>query len=185
MRLKNKIIVSILLGWVAVSPAWALTVTEVEKLLASDGAAGDSFGTYVSVDGDTAVIGARNDDDNGHNSGAVYVFVRNGGVWTEQQKLLASDGVAGDQFGWSVSVDGNTAVIGAPFAEGDGAAYVFVRNGSVWSEQQKLFASDGLAVDFGWSVSVDGDTAVIGDDEAHDYTGAAYVFVRSGGVWSE
>ena len=116
--------------------------TEQQKLTTSDAAAEDWFGSSVAVEGNTAVIGAERDDDNGINSGSVYVFTRSTGVWTEQQKLIASDGAAEDQFGVSVAVDGDTAVIGAHL-DGDngvesGSAYVFIRNAGVWTEQQKL-----------------------------------------------
>ncbi|MDB4363625.1 hypothetical protein N9Z31_05680 [Pseudomonadales bacterium] len=84
-----------------------------QKLTASDGAGLDYFGWSVSISGDTAVIGARGDDDNGSNSGSAYVYVRSNGVWSEQQKLTASDGAADDYFGWSVSISGDTAVMGA------------------------------------------------------------------------
>ena len=87
-------------------------VLEAVKLLASDGAAGDSFGR-VAVDADTAVVGAVGNDDNGRESGSAYVFVRTGSTWTEEAKLTASDAAAGDVFGWSVSVSGDTAVVGA------------------------------------------------------------------------
>ena len=123
--------------------------SEQQKLTASDGAAYGYFGYSVSIDGDTAVIGAYGDVDNGVYSGSAYVYVRSNGVWSEQQKLTASDGAAGDNFGTSVSIDGDTAVIGA-YADEDngnysGSAYVFVRSNGVWSEQQKLTASDGAA----------------------------------------
>ena len=118
-----------------------------QKLTASDAAADDNFGISVSIDGDTAVIGAFGDDDNGSYSGSAYVYVRSNGVWSEQQKLTASDGAESDYFGHSVSIDGDTAVIGA-YADDDngrdsGSAYVYVRSNGVWSEQQKLTASDG------------------------------------------
>ena len=116
-------------------------------------------------------------------------------MWSEQQKLVASDGAASDCFGCSVSVSGDTAVVGADADDtaggaDAGSAYVFVRSGTVWSEQQKLLASDGAADDcFGQSVSVSGDTVVVGasgDDTAGGVdAGSAYVFVRSGTVWSE
>ena len=169
--------------------------SEQAKLTASDGTAGDNFGTSVSIDGDTAVIGAPFDDDNDYNSGSAYVYVRSNGVWTEQQKLTASDGAADDQFGLSVSIAGDTAVIGAhnddDNGNGSGSAYVYVRSNGVWSEQQKLTASDGAQDDyFGYSVSIDGDTAVIGawrddDDGNGSDSGSAYVYVRTNGVWSE
>ena len=167
--------------------------TQQKKLTASDGAAFDYFGSSVAVSGDTAVIGTLLDDDKGSDSGSAYVFVRSGGVWTEQQKLTASDGAATDYFGFSVAVSGDTAVIGTPYDDdkgsNSGSAYVFVRSGGVWTEQQKLTASDGAATDyFGFSVAVSGDTAVIGtpyDDDKGSNSGSAYVFVRSGGVWTE
>ena len=87
---------------------------EVAKLTASDAAVDDLFGFSVSVSGDTAVIGAFHDDDGGSDSGSAYVFTRSGGAWTQQAKLTASDAAAEDFFGYSVSVSGDTAVIGAP-----------------------------------------------------------------------
>ena len=167
--------------------------SEQAKLITSDGAPGASFGWSVTVHGDTAVVGASEDDDNGTGSGAAYVFVRNGVSWSEQAKLTASDATTYGFFGRSVAVHGDTAVIGA--SENDdngtnsGAAYVFVRSGASWSEQTKLTASDAAAHDsFGNSVAVHGDTVVIGasgnDDNGTD-SGAAYIFVRSGASWSE
>ena len=161
-------------------PAW----TQQQEFTVSDGAAKDYVGCSVSVNVDTAVIGAfgRNNQ-----QGSAYVLVRNGTVWTQQQELTASDGAAGDLFGHSVSVSGDTAVIGAfGRSSQSGAAYVFVRSGGVWSQQQELTAPDGRASEaFGVSVSVSGDTAVIGAYNTDSDRGAAYVFVRSGGVWSQ
>ena len=169
------------------------TWTEQQKLTASDGAAGDSFGLPVSISGDTAIVGAHRNDDNGSSSGSAYVFVRSGTTWTEQQKLTPSDGAAGDNFGHSASISGDTAIIGA-MADDDngsasGSAYVFVRSGTTWTEQQKLTASDGAAVDyFGITVSISGDIAIVGahksDTPGFD-SGSAYVFVRSGTTWTE
>ena len=135
------------------------TWTEQQKLTASDGKANDLFGTSVAIDGDTVVAGAPGDGGTA-NSGAAYVFTRSGTTWTEQQKLTASDGAANDLFGASVSIDGDTAVVGAPNDDGgtinQGAAYVFTRSGTTWTEQQKLTASDGAANDFfGASVAID------------------------------
>ena len=173
-----------------VSPAWALTPIEVAKLIASDGAGGDRFGHVVAVDGDTALIGAYGDDDNGSSSGSVYVFTRSGGVWTEQAKLTASDGAPSDIFGYSLALFGDTALIGAPVDDengiGSGSAYVFTRSAGLWTEQAKLTASDGAAQDtFGYSLALDGDTALIGAWGDDQYGGSAYVFVRSAGVWTE
>ena len=163
------------------------------KLTASDGAAGDRFGYSVAVDGDTAVAGAFGDADNGSASGSAYVFTREFGLWRQSAKLTASDGAAGDRFGYSVAVDGDTAVAGA-FGDADngsasGSAYVFTRESGVWSQSAKLTATDGARGDyFGWSVAVDGDTAVVGalfDDDNGSQSGAAYVFTRESGVWSQ
>jgi len=177
--------------------------TEEDKLLASDGAAGDQFGVFVSLSGDRALIGASNDDDKGTDSGSAYVFVRDDGTWTEEAKLLASDGMAGDSFGLSVSIDGDTALIGARGGDGEepgsGTAYVFVRDDDdssddvMWTQQDKLLASDGAAGDeFGRGVSIDGDRALIGapgDRDAGFNSGSAYVFVRDDdsddGMWTQ
>ena len=174
-----------------VDPTWS----QQQELTASDGAEYDNFGNSVSVSGDTAVIGAPGKTINSHVSqGAAYVFVRVGGVWSQQEELAASDGTAGDQFGYSVSVSGKTLVIGASGKTinshaGQGAAYVFVRSGGVWSQQQELAASDGAASDaFGSSVSVSGVTTVIGSPNKNisgPGQGAAYVFVFSGTAWTQ
>ena len=155
------------------------------KLNAGDAATDDQFGRSVAVSGDTAVIGAWRDNDGGTNSGSAYVFTRSGEVWSQQAKLTASDPAAFDRFGSSVAISGDTAVIGA---YSDGSAYVFSRSGGVWSQQAKLTASDDAGNFFGWSVAVDGDTVVIGayaDDHGGSHSGSAYVFSRSGGVWSQ
>ena len=160
--------------------------TQQQKLTASDGVAvGDSFGASVSISGDTAIVGAYGDDDKGTNSGSAYVFVRSRTSWIQQQKLTASDGTAGDSFGWSVSISGDTAIVGS-YRDSDngsesGSAYIFVRSGTTWTEQQKLTASDGAVDDwFGRSVSISGDTAIVAA-----YSGSAYVFVRSGTSWTQ
>ena len=165
--------------------------SETAKLIASDAAADDEFGISVALDGDTAVIGARQDDDNGSQSGSAYVFTKVSGVWSQKAKLIASDGAANDEFGISVAVDGDTAVIGA--RQGDtrnGAAYVFTKVSGVWSQKAKLTADDGAADDeFGISVAVEGDTVVIGayqDDDHGDLSGSAYVFTQdSSGGWRQ
>jgi FG-GAP repeat len=169
------------------------TWSEQQKLTASDGATGDEFGQSVSLHGDVALVAAHGDDDMGSNSGAAYVFVRSGNAWSEQQKFAASDGTSGDNFGSSVSVFNNTALIGAngddDMGPGSGSAYVFVRSGNAWSEQQKLTASDGASGDgFGTSVSAYGDVALVGaysDDDMGSDSGSAYLFVRSGSNWTE
>jgi hypothetical protein len=170
----------------SVTAAWAVTAEEEAKLLASDGADGDSFGSAVAVFGDTAIVGAAEADDNGPDSGSAYVFMHAGGAWLESTQLLPADGVAGDLFGSSAALDGDTAIIGARewANDGSGSAYVFTRTCTVWTEEAKLFAPDGGPGDrFGVSVSLDGDTVLIGADSDVGLAGSAYVFVRTGGAW--
>ncbi|MCA8943679.1 MAG: FG-GAP repeat protein, partial [Planctomycetes bacterium] len=196
-------------------------------LKASNSGGGDYFGWSVAIDADTAVVGAWREDSsatgaNGNeadntspNAGAAYVFARSGTVWTQQAYLKASNTGAGDEFGSSVAVAGDTVVVGAPSedsaasgVDGDGtnnsagasgAAYVFSRSGSTWSQQAYLKASNPDASDeFGTSVGVTGDSVVVGapfeesaatgvngdqSDDSLSATGAAYVFTRSGPSW--
>jgi len=157
-----------------------------QKLLTSDGYSNSLFGGGISIDGDYAIIGAHDDDEIAHGAGAAYIFKRDGTIWTEQAKLLASDGERWDDFGWSVSIDGEFALIGAKssndFGFYSGSAYIFKRDGTNWSEKQKLLAYDGAENDyFGVSVSLDGDYALIGAkwDKVYGYqSGSAYVFKR-------
>ena len=167
--------------------------TQQAKLTASDAAEGDNFGRSVAVSGETAVVGASANDDAGSNSGSAYVFVRSGAAWTQQAKLTASDAAEGDNFGRSVAVSGETAVVGASANDdagsNSGSAYVFVRSGAAWTQQAKLTASDAAEGDnFGTSVAVSGETAVVGanaNDDAGSTSGSAYVFVRSGTAWTQ
>jgi hypothetical protein len=170
-------------------PAASQAPIPMAELRADDGADFDNFGWSVAVSGDTAVLGAADADDFGNSSGSAYVFVRNGASWTQQAKFLATDGVAGDRFGYSVAVSGDTALVGAGLLNGKGAAYVFVRNGTSWTQQAKLLASNGTVDgNFSFSIALSGDTAVIGaygDSERAVHAGAAYVFVRSGTSWAQ
>jgi hypothetical protein len=164
-----------------------------QKLLATDGAANDEFGRALSVNGDTAFVGSWLDDDNGADSGSVYVFRWNGSSWVEDQKLLATDGDAGDGFGRYVDIKGSLAVVGAHLdddnGDASGSAYVFRNNGINWVEEQKLTASDGAAGDrFGFTPSISGDVVVVGapyDDDIGDGSGSAYVFRYNGINWVE
>ena len=170
--------------------------TVQQKLTASDGTISDDFGRFVSISGDTAIVGASLDDDSNFNAGSAYIFVRDAfGVWTEQQKLTASDAGNLDYFGFSVSVSGDTAVVGA-YGDDDngsesGSVYVFVRDiVGVWTVQQKLTASDAtFSNEFGISVAIDGDTLIAGAHGAEGgaaNSGAAYISVRDiAGVWTE
>ena len=168
------------------------TWTQQAKLTASDGGAGDWFGFSSALSGDTAVIGAPFDDDKGADSGSVYVFTRSGTTWTQQVKLTASDGAAGDTFGFSLASSGDIALMGAPSDDdkgtNSGSVYVFAPSGPAWTQQPKLTASDGAALDaFGCSVRLSGDTAIIGawsDDDMGTDSGSAYVFTRAGSTWT-
>ena len=132
-------------------------------------AAGDQFGRSVAVDGDTAVVGAPSTDVGSALSvGTAYVHTRGSNltdVWSEQATLTPSTRAANDQFGWSVAVDGDTAVVGAPGRlTYTGAVYVFTRdaNGN-WTEATRLSIPNPQTADaFGWSVAVDGDTVMAG-----------------------
>lgn len=164
------------------------------KIAANDGAAKDSFGAAVAISGDTSIVGAVLDDDMGVDSGSAYVFVRSeDGSWTQQAKLMAPDGDAGDLFGSAVAIFGDTVLVGAPSAKDNGvttgAVHVFVRNGETWTHQKKLVPLAAAADDqFGYALGLDGDVAIIGapaDDEAAPDAGAAYFYNRSGTTWAE
>jgi hypothetical protein len=175
------------------------TWSQQAKLVPADGAANDCFGWSVAIsgDGNTAIIGAHNDDDKGSDSGSVYLFKALDAPCIEQAKLTASDGATSDFFGWSVAIsgDGNTAIIGASAdddkGDNSGSAYVFTRAGTTWSQQAKLVPADGAAYDyFGISVAIssDGNTAIIGayiDDDKGADSGSAYIYIRSGTTWSQ
>ena len=160
---------------------------EQQKLIASDAGSGDEFGTSVSIsdDGNTCIVGARLEDTSANNAGAAYIFSRSLGVWTEQQKLMASDPEEKDYFGSSVAIspDGNNCIVGsAGVGLAIGAVYIFNKSGSIWTPQPKLQASDKSYWDkFGNAVSMgsDGKTCLIGAYEEGSTatgTGAAYIF---------
>lgn len=186
----------------------------------------DEFGHSVAVSGDTVVVGAHfedssttvlngSPDESAESAGAAYVFVRSGTNWTQQAYLKAPQSNVNDEFGWSVAISGDTVVIGARLEDSSstgvnstanegalnaGAAYVFVRSGTNWTQQAYLKAHQVNPNDqFGWSVAVSGDTVVVGavgeqssttginstPDESTQAAGAVYVFIRSGTNWSQ
>jgi hypothetical protein len=153
------------------------TWSQQAELTASDPTGTDYFGTSVAISGLTVLVSAPYKDST---TGAAYVFVNSGGIWSQQAELTASDAAAGDYFGWSVSIFGSTAVLGSPQKgpQHAGAAYVFVNSGGIWSQLTKVTPSDTSAKDhFGWSVSLYRSTAVIGAP-GHGSNGTAYVFVN-------
>jgi len=181
------------------------------------------FGIAVGVSGDTIVVAASEEDgsststleslnQDANQAGAAYVYVRSGSTWTLQAYLKASNASTEDKFGEQLAIDGDTIVVTTQWEDGSrtstvdapnedaaeaGAAYVFVRNGSTWTQQAYLKAANADASDyFGTAVDVDGDTLIVGaygeagngsspDDNSLTSSGAAYVFTRSDGVWTQ
>ncbi len=165
-----------------------------QKLMASDPDFGDAFGLTVSISGNTILVGAPRNNDDGSNSGSAYIFQFDGDNWNELQKLTASDAQVSDEFGWGVSINGDLALIGAGRDDtacpeniscDSGSAYVFRFDGKLWVQEQKLEAPDmALGDQFGRSVSIDGDYALVGSRWNDDLcpedpdcdSGAAYLF---------
>jgi hypothetical protein len=146
---------------------------------------GAYFGYSVAVDGDTAVIGAIADN---ATDGAAYVYVRTGATWALQQRLTAADGAAGDEFGYTVAVSGNTALVTAALKQnGQGFVYAFTRTGTTWALAQEFTEPGTGAADdcFGCALALSGTTAIVGADGAHGNVGAAYVYTSNGTTWSE
>jgi len=176
------------------------TWTQQKKIQASNKGFEDQFGWSVAIsgDGNTAIVGAQYEDTGATDAGAAYIFRRSGTNWNEQQKIQASDKGQNDNFGRSVAIseNGNTAIVGAWFADvvvgantlfNTGAAYIFTRSGTSWSEQQKIQASDKQGGDrFGTAVAIsgDGNTLIVGAGD-ENRNGAAYIFTRSGTNWNE
>ena len=189
-------------------------------LKASNAEANDAFGGSVAISGDTVAVGASGedgsalggpDDNSTINAGGVYIFVRSGTSWSQQARLKASNAEARDSFGTSVSISGETAVVGAPDEDSSlaggqndnsalsaGAAYVFARSGTTWSQQAFLKASNAETYDtFGYALTISGETLAVGafsedssaiggpNDNSAVMAGAVYVFIRSGTAWSQ
>ncbi len=167
--------------------------TQTAKLEAGDGSQADRFGFAVALEGDRAVVGAPRVDGFQTDIGAVYVFERVGTAWVETARLTALDAGLRHQLGTSVSIDGDRIASGAPRAMGavdnTGAAYLFERGLSGWSQAAKAYPPDGTTGDYlGRSLELDGDRLVVGapgEDRAIDGSGKIFVFERSGSGWSE
>lgn len=176
---------------VTAGTAFAASASTPTKLTAQEGTEQGKFGISVWIDGNTAVIGAPDED----GMGAAYVFTRRGAVWTEEEKLVAPVRSEGGKFGYDVGLSGDTIVVGAPKTDQTpipeaGAAHVFVRTPEGWARQAELSASDGKADDaFGFGVAISGDTILVGANDGNVTpgltAGAAYVYSRVGGSWSE
>jgi len=172
-------------------------LVQSQKIVASDAARGDQFGLTLALSGDTLIVGAPNNaGTTGSLSGAVYIFHWDQGrkMWIQGQKLTASDARAFDNFGFSLAIDGNVIVVGAPFHDGAGAnsgeAYVFAWDGNTWRQTAQLTARDAAAGDeYGSAVAVSGDFLAVGarrDDVGRmQDAGSAYIYERSGSAWNE
>jgi len=177
-----------------VGAAWVFTrsggVWNQQAKLIGTGVGGNaeqSYSAALSGDGNTAILGGPFDSTN---LGAAWVFARNGATWSQQAKLVDSS-AAGDVLqGWSVALsgDGNTAIVGGPNDDSNGAAWVFTRSGGTWTQQAKLVgigatgnATQGRSV----ALSADGNTALVGGDHDNGGAGAAWVFTRSGTTWTQ
>ncbi len=186
--------------------------SQEQKILPGDINSRDHFGYSVSIDGDYVIVGSRYESHNAaatggyaFRAGSAYIFKRNGSTWNQQQKIVASDRTSRDAFGYSVNINGEYAIVGAPWEDEDasggnnmrssGSAYVFKRTGSIWSQQQKIVASDRGTNDwFGCSVDISANWAVVGgrledEDTSNGNTlidaGSAYIFKRTGSTWSQ
>ena len=154
------------------------------------GAANQGYAVSLSADGNTAIVGGVLDNDA---AGAVWIWTRSGGVWTQQGSKLVGTGAVGNAYQGlvvSLSADGNTAIVGGFGDNGDvGAAWVWTRSGGVWTQQgSKLVgtgavggAQQGISV----SLSADGNTAIVGGSGDDANAGAAWVWTRSGGIWTQ
>ena len=185
--------------------------TQQAYVKASNTDSDDNFGYSVALSGDTLAVGATGEASNATgingdqsntsqpNAGAVYVFTRNGTVWTQQAYVKASNTDSDDNFGYSVALSGDTLAVGATGEASDGisqfnnnlsgagAAYVFIRNGTAWTQQAYVKASNPPPAsddNFGWSVALLDDTLVVGVPGQDSNTGAGYLFSRSSGTWS-
>jgi len=168
---------------------------QMAKLVASDGGANDYFGSSVAISGDFAIVGAPFNDDNGSDSGSSYIFQRSGSTWSQVEKLLPAEVTIGDLFGYSVAINGDDAVVGAPRDDNErgttaGSIYIFQRSDGTWSGWRLIDPNGAAEDEFGWSVSIDGHFAIAG---AHYYdggtelanSGSARIFeeIEDTGIW--
>jgi hypothetical protein len=169
---------------------WNGTNWVEEKILqASDGLSNELFGQSVAINrsADMIVVGAPMD---GLGEGSAYIFTYNGSTWIEQQNIYANDGIAGDKFGFSVSIseNGNAILIGETGSNYSGKAHVFVKDGNTWVRVSKLLPTNGSNADgFGPSVSINDNFAVVGsryDDVDFIDCGSAHIFKRDGNNWT-
>jgi hypothetical protein len=153
------------------------------------GAALQGFSVSLSADGNTAIVGGLNDN---NGIGAAWVFTRSGGVWTQQGSKLVGTGAVGaaNQGSVALSADGNTAIVGGGADNSNiGAAWIYTRSGGVWTQQGSKLVGTGAVgncvAQGSVALSADGNTAVVGGNCDNSFTGATWVFTRSGGVWTQ
>jgi hypothetical protein len=161
------------------------------KIIASSGSANDYFGNSVSISGSYIAVGASRDDVGANtNEGSVYFFVRSGVSWTQQDQVVAPFGAANDQFGYSVSISGDYAVVGAPYDDiapdtDNGTIHIFLRIGTNWSHQQTYSIPVGGTFNLGYKVSISGDIIVAGYPQFNNPPSAVTFLRRNGALWEQ
>jgi protocatechuate 3,4-dioxygenase beta subunit len=166
------------------------------KIIAKDKSQNDYFGYSVDISGDYAIVGAYADDiDSISNAGSAYIFKRDGEEWKQTAQLFASTKASNDQFGSSVSISGDYAIVGAQNYDFNssttdtGAAFIYKRENETWTQMAKIFADDKAQSDyFGEAVCISGDYAIVGarlnDDKGSD-SGSVYIFKNNGTQWTQ
>jgi hypothetical protein len=168
-----------------------LDASNEQILFASDAATNHYFGSDTAISGNYAIVGAFDEDvSGGTDSGAAYIFYKSGTTWLQQAKLKASDPATSDKFGHRVDIEGDYAIVGAYNKNSStGAAYIFKRSGTTWTQQSKLTASNaGASDEFGRAVGISGDYAFVGarrEDTGGTDRGSVYIYVRSGTTWTQ
>ncbi|MCZ6818438.1 MAG: FG-GAP repeat protein [Calditrichaeota bacterium] len=178
----------LLIGLLILTPSMVRTQSGSEiKLTAADSAPQNAFGFAVAIDSDYAIVGAFLDNnEKGEKAGAAYIFKREGTTWIQQAKLIGDDVDAGDRLGADAAIDGDYAIVTAASDNDDGAAYVFKREGTTWTQQAKLTPSDSpLGERFGSCVTLEGDYAIVGGFDGNTEIGGLYVFRREDTTWTQ
>lgn len=175
------------------APARAATAAHQVTLAAIGATSAEGLGSSLAISGDTLVAGAPGGEGNSVNTGLARVLVQGATGWAEQATLIAPDGAYSDRFGASVAIDGDTIIVGAPQRSGEGGVayvgvvYVFTRLLGVWGLQAMLTSNDrvlgGYHDFFGGALALEGDTLVVASNRISG--GAAYVFTRTSGIWSQ
>ncbi len=207
---KSFLVLAIIVCSVRTNNIIAQNWDQVVKAVATDRASSDLFGYSVAISGDYAIVGANQEDHNAvggqflDNAGAAYILKNNSGTWSVVQKIVASDRAADDEFGFSVAISGDYAIVGAPrktatvgfeLNSAAGAAYVFKNTDGIWSQLQKILAADREVGDeFGYSVAISENHVIIGAPYEDEYVnglssasnkGSAYIYTKGETVWMD